>query len=314
MIHPGQHLHADFGLACGSAFSALDKMERLITSKDGFRSYLVIVDRPSRYKWLVLTKTKHPPLKELRKVLERHSILTKSLNCTIRANQGGELGKSHAFQELVEECGCTYETTGSSSSKQNGMTERPNQDLKRMTRCLLHAANFSSAYWSYAINPALYLLNQTYHSIIGMMPFQAIYKTQTDLTGLKIFGSKYYYKHTKKNQKSLDIAAEAGTFLGYTSTTKNVYVKDDKTQQIHMVLHKSFDKAHMTTPSDTIPPMVQTLQSASFDNKCSSIDDKILPATEPKLQVCLLSDDAKVPDKSKDMSVGYDIYIWLWVQ
>jgi hypothetical protein len=90
-IHPGQHLHADFGFVRGSTFSKFDEHGRLITSADNFRSYLIIVDRATRYKWIFLTKTCHPPLKELRTVLEKHKVLTNTLSCTIRTDQGGEL-------------------------------------------------------------------------------------------------------------------------------------------------------------------------------------------------------------------------------
>ena len=307
-IHPGQHLHADFGFVRGSAFSRIDEKGRTFTSRDGFRSYLIIVDRATRYKWVFLTKTKHPPLKELKSVLEKHKHLTANLNCTIRTDQGGELGKSNAFKELVKDCGYTYEPTGTDSSKQNGMAERPNQDLKRITRCLLHAAGLTSEYWSFAMNHAVFLLNRLYHSTIGMTPHQSMFKTQPNLSDLKIFGSKCYFKHTKKNQKSMDIAGEAGVFLGYTATQKNVYVKSDKSNLIHTVLHKSFDEAFMTTPLEAKPPMAQALQQAGFDNTCSTPHDKVLGMEDPNLHAKLLSDEAKLPTRSTKDSVGYDIY------
>jgi hypothetical protein len=58
----------------------------------------------------------------------------------VQTDQGGELGQSHAFQSLLQKYDYAYEPTGTNSSKQNRMAERPNQDLKRTTRCLLHAA------------------------------------------------------------------------------------------------------------------------------------------------------------------------------
>jgi hypothetical protein len=129
-FHVGQHLHVDFGFLRGSAFAKKDKDGRTITSLDRFRSYLVIVDRATRYKWLFLTKTKHPPLDEVRSILSKYKDLGNKLNCTVRTDQGGELGKSHKFQALLKEYNYSYKPTGSNSSKQNGMAEKPNQDLK----------------------------------------------------------------------------------------------------------------------------------------------------------------------------------------
>ena len=127
-----------------------------------------------------------------------------------------------------------FEPTGSNSSRQNGIAEKPNQDLKRITKCLLHAAGLHSGYWSYAMNHAVYLANRTLHSTIGMTPYQAMNKPQPDLSALKVFGAKCFYKHTRTNQKDLDIPGEEGIFLGYTATEKNLYVQSIKSRQVLM--------------------------------------------------------------------------------
>ena len=82
-IHPGQHLHMDFGFVRGSAFSQRDELGRLITSIDGFRSYLIIVDCATRFKWIFHTTTKHPPLKEIESVLNKFKAITGTLHCTV---------------------------------------------------------------------------------------------------------------------------------------------------------------------------------------------------------------------------------------
>jgi dUTP pyrophosphatase len=307
-FHVGQHLHMDFGFLRGSAFAQKDKEGRTITSIDGFRSYLVIVDRATRYKWLFLTKTKHPPLDEVRTILGKYKRLGETLNCMVRTDQGGELGKSHKFRELIKEFNYTYEPTGSNSSKQNGMAEKPIQDLKRITKCLLHAAGLNSGYWSFAINHAVYIANRTYHSAIKMTPYQAMHNTQPDLSQLKIFGSRCYYKHTKKNQKDLDIAGEVGTFLGYTATMKNVYVQSERTKQIHVSLHKSFDEAHVTAPAEGLPPLAIALQNAGYNNNGTTNEDAQIPITEENLKLKLLSSDATTPSRSTPQSAGLDLH------
>ena len=44
-LHVGQHLHMDFGFLRGSAFAKKDDTGQTITSIDGFRSYLIVVNR-----------------------------------------------------------------------------------------------------------------------------------------------------------------------------------------------------------------------------------------------------------------------------
>ena len=97
LIRPGQHLHMDFGFIRGSSWSSKDKGGNLITSIDGQRSYLIIVDRATRYKWVFNTITKKPPLDEVKSVLKNFQLSLVNLHCTIRTEQGGELGKSNQF-------------------------------------------------------------------------------------------------------------------------------------------------------------------------------------------------------------------------
>ena len=50
----GQHLHMDFGFVRGSDWSKKDNDGKLVTSVDHYRSYLLIIDRASRYIWIFL--------------------------------------------------------------------------------------------------------------------------------------------------------------------------------------------------------------------------------------------------------------------
>ena len=52
---PGQHFHMDFGFVRGSQYSIKQEDNPTITSKDGYNSYLIIVDQASRYTWIFLT-------------------------------------------------------------------------------------------------------------------------------------------------------------------------------------------------------------------------------------------------------------------
>jgi hypothetical protein len=70
----GQHFTIDFGFMKGSDYVQQDKEGRTITSIDGFRSYCLIIDQASRYTWVFLTKTKHPPppIEIIKTFLQQH--------------------------------------------------------------------------------------------------------------------------------------------------------------------------------------------------------------------------------------------------
>ena len=87
------------------------------------------------------------------------------------------------------------------------------------------------AYWGYALSHAVFLANRRYYSTIRMTPYQVLRHTQPDLTGLRAFGAKCYFKHTRTNQANMDNVSQTGIFVGYTNTMKNVYVISDKTHK-----------------------------------------------------------------------------------
>ena len=71
LIRPGQHLHMDFGSVRGSSWHAKNEDGKLVTSIDGHRSYLIVVDRFTRYKWVFNTATKKPSLDEVESILRK---------------------------------------------------------------------------------------------------------------------------------------------------------------------------------------------------------------------------------------------------
>ena len=144
-INKGDVLHIDFGFMRGE-FSEKDQNGKIITSIDGFNSYALIVDKATRWMWILLTKTKTPPIDFTRKILR--SFGPRTYQGRIRTDQGGELARSEEFRKMVSEENYILEPTAAYTPEQNGMAERPNRTLGQMTRCLLHSAGLGDEYWS----------------------------------------------------------------------------------------------------------------------------------------------------------------------
>ena len=68
---PGQHFHMDFGFVRSKEYTQTYSEGKIMTSIDGYKSYLLIIDRKSRYAWIFLTSSKHPPIKEAEAVLKK---------------------------------------------------------------------------------------------------------------------------------------------------------------------------------------------------------------------------------------------------
>ena len=301
IIEVGQHLHVDFGFVRGSDFSAKDEKGRLITSKDGLRSYCLVIDRASRYITVILTKTKEPPIKELRHIFQQFKSKVTANHCTVTTDLGGELAGSRAFTALLLEKDIGYipKTTAAHSSAQNGMAEKPNQDLARMMRSLLYGAGLGSEYWGYAMRHAVYLKNRLPHSSLKYTtPYEAVNKTKPDLTNLRVFGSRVHFLHKNRNKK-LDRMDNVGTFMTYKGNDKLAYVIDDVSGRERVTSHLNFDEAYMSAPAHKQPPMGAALQQSGYKPEKEDIC---------RVKVKLLQSDAKMPAKGSETAAGFDIH------
>mmetsp|Transcript_14552 Transcript_14552/g.20797 ORF Transcript_14552/g.20797 Transcript_14552/m.20797 type:complete len:1557 (+) Transcript_14552:1335-6005(+) len=315
--------HMDFGFPRGSTFKGTDvDTGHTYTSIDGYRAYLIIILYPQRRIWIFLVKNKRPPIEILRKFLRRYDIKDNSMR-VIRTDQGGELWKSHAFKQLCcDDFQYFLEPTAPGAPNQNGMVERPNQTLAKMTRCALHSAGLGPQFWSFAILHAVYIYNRLPHSVTGVSPYTAYTGTLPTAKYLRIFGSRVIVRRPGERNAKLDNHTNAGIFLGYTATDKNIIYMDALTQEIKTANHVIFDEAHMTAPRSKAPPAATILQHLGFHNDAVNgalppVEvppcDALLPhhpasANTSIAQIVLLTPNATTPTRGTANSVGYDLF------
>ena len=134
----------DFGFVRGTNYSVKTEDGPTITSKDGYNSYLIIGDRATRYTWIFLTSSKHPPVNIVRKFLRKFK--SNNPHKAVRTDQGHELGQIIAFREMINEEGFVLEVTGAEGSSQNGIAESPNRTYAQMMRCVLYSADLGPEY------------------------------------------------------------------------------------------------------------------------------------------------------------------------
>ena len=300
-IEVGQHLHIDFGFVRGSDYSSKDATGRLVTSIDGYRSYCLVIDRASRYVTIILTKSKEPPIKELRHIFQQFRAKVKAEHCTVTTDLGGELAGSKSFIQLLMEPDVKYvpRTTAAFSSAQNGLAEKPNQDLARMMRSLLYGAGLGSKYWSYALRHSVYLKNRLPHSAIHYVtPYEKVNKMKPDLSNLRVFGSRVHFLHKHRNKK-LDKMDNTGKFMTYKGTDKIVYVIDDNSGKERVTSHVNYDEAYTSVSASNQPPMATALQQSGY-----------VPEKEEicRVKFKTLHSLAKIPEKGSDGAAALDLY------
>ena len=99
------------------------------------------------------------------------------------------------------------------SPQQNGVSERKNQTILNMVRCLLKDKNMSKKFWGEAIACEVYLLNRfSSKRLHNMIPKQAWSSYKPKVDHLRIFGSIAYVKVPDEKMIKLDDKGEKCIF------------------------------------------------------------------------------------------------------
>ena len=121
----------------------------------------LIIDKASCYAWVFLTTSKDPSINIITKFFTQHGHVKGGWVCT---NQGGELARSAAFQDLMlHQFHYSVEPTGADSPSQNGTIEIYNWKFATRTRTLLYGSRLPAKFWSAALLHLVYLHNRLVH-------------------------------------------------------------------------------------------------------------------------------------------------------
>lgn len=234
VLHPLHYIYADIW---GPA---------PVTSLDGSKYYLLLVDLFTRYCWVYPLNAKS----QVALIFPQFRLLVeKQFGFTIKnlfSDNGGEFAS-----------GISWLTTAPHTPQQNGIVERRNRHVLEVSRALLHFASLPPSYWSFAVQTAVYLINLMPTSLLSKRsPFQLLFGTVPNYTKLRVFGCLCFpwlrpYFPGKLNTPSLQCV-----FVGY-STTQNAYkCLDPKSGRIYLSRHVQFleDSFPGSSPPVPLPP------------------------------------------------------------
>ena len=263
-----QRFFMDFGFLRASNFdySRPEKStDRVITSFDGYSSYLIVVDEYTKFIWVFLCKTKEPPMILLHLFLD---LFGSKAGGSIRCDQGGELAQSHEFVTQMILRKYSVEPTGADNASQNKAVEKWNDVLGVTVRVLLYGSGLPATFWSVALLHAVYLHNRRVHRSIMMTPYEAWHGFKPDLRKLRVFGLRVCVKRTGKRRSKLNRHDFTGIFLGYTATDENIRYVDVDSRCVKQCHHVIFDEAWYLQPRR--PPFAQMLYDVGLDAPAES--------------------------------------------
>ena len=185
----GEHFYLDFRFPRGK-YIQKDEIGRRFTSIDKYNSYLLIIDHKSSYTWIMLAKSKHPPLEFLKQFFAHHS--RKQGRQIITTDKGGELHNSLQFRELVTANGYLLQPTATDAPFQNRLAKHLNQTYSNVMRCMLHAVNLPPEFWYFALIHAVKIKNMLPHVSTGATPHLLYTGNRPTADNLCILGCRIY--------------------------------------------------------------------------------------------------------------------------
>ena len=194
--------------------------------------YIIFIDDFSRMCWIYFLKSKSEVAGVFWKFKQW---IEKQSGCMIQAlrSDNGKEYTSEQFNMYCEEAGIEHQLTAPYTPEQNGVSERKNQTIMEMVRCMLHEKGLPKEYWAEAANTAVFLLNRLpTKAVDGKTPFEAWYGYKPFLKNLKVFGCLCFTYVPKIKRDKLDKKAEPGIFVGYSSVSKAYRVFQPHTKKI----------------------------------------------------------------------------------
>ncbi|KAI5352878.1 hypothetical protein L3X38_005770 [Prunus dulcis] len=135
-------------------------------------------------------------------------------------NRGGEY-TSVEFDRFCDNAGIERQLTTPYTPQQNGVAERKNRTIVKISKCLLLEKKIPFDFWAKAVNISLYILNRCPTKALSKRtPFEAYSGRKPGVKHLKVFGSLCYAHVPKQQRQKLDFASKRCIFLGYGSCEK----------------------------------------------------------------------------------------------
>ncbi|KAJ0435793.1 putative RNA-directed DNA polymerase [Helianthus annuus] len=190
-----------------------------VTSKEGFKYFLTVVDDFSRAIWVYLIKTKD---EVIGCIINFYTFLKNQFEKTVkifRSDNGTEFVNKQVAT-FSESNGILHQTSCTHTPQQNGIAERKHRHLLNVARSLLFQGGVPLNFWSECVLTATYLINRIPSSVLlGKSPYEVMFGSQPSLKHLKNFGC-LCFSTILNNSNKFSSRAEKCVLIGYSNVKK----------------------------------------------------------------------------------------------
>jgi transposase InsO family protein len=191
------------------------------TGKENY--FMLIIDDYSRPTRVVFLKERAESFEKFKIFKALTETQTGKRLKVVRSDRGGEFMSSD-FKEFYDKHGIKREYTIPRTPQQNGVVERQNRTVQKISKSMMNEKNIGQTYWVEAIHTIVHVLNKPHlRPKSDNSPYELWYGRPASIKHFKVFGSKCYIKNNDENLGKYDDRADEGIFLGY-STNNKLYI------------------------------------------------------------------------------------------
>jgi len=122
--------------------------------------------------------------------------------------------KEHGIQKKYS---CRY------SPQQNGVAERKNRHIAKITCAMLNEKNLPNYFWAEAVATTVYIMNRTPTIVVrGMTPEEKFIGKKPNVSHFKVFGCIAYVHVPDDKRSKLDPKAMKCIFIRYSLEQKRI--------------------------------------------------------------------------------------------
>lgn len=199
----------------------------------GARNFVTFTDDFSRYTDVVPIKKKSEVFEQFKNFQRRVELFQGKKIKALQTDGGGEYCNND-LENYLKERGIQHRVSAPYTPQQNGRSERVNQTLMNIVRCLLIQSGMPVKFWAEALNTACTLKNLCPSKAVdGAVPYELWFEkklSEKELKCLKVFGCSAWYADLNKHK--LGERAKEAVFLGYEEDMKVYRLWDTRDKKI----------------------------------------------------------------------------------
>nr|GEZ53718.1 hypothetical protein [Tanacetum cinerariifolium] len=209
-----------------------------VTSINGKRFVLVIIDDYSQYTWVHFLRTKDETPEVIKNFLKKIYVRLQAPVIIVRTDNRTEF-KNHVLKEYFDSVGITHETSATKTPQQNGFVERKNRTLVEATGTMLIFSHAPLFLWAEAIATACYTQNRSIiHQRFNKTPYELIQGRKPTFI--------VYNRRTKKIIETMNVTFDELSNMDFEQNSSRPGLQSMTSGQISSELELTYDPSTIT--------------------------------------------------------------------